>query len=228
MNKKIIIVIIAVVAILAVIVGAVVLNNNDNNEMSANDENNTTLSNNEELSSNKENITENNNEQNGNLANTDKKILIAYFSYSGNTEIAAKEIQNQVGGDLFEINRKEEYSSSNLSDEAQDEIENNQRPELAEQVTNMEEYDVVFVGYPVWWHRAPAVINSFLESYDLSGKTVIPFCTSASSDIDETLESFNSSCNSNNILEGITISGSSANSNSGKEKIRNWITSLDL
>lgn len=219
MSKKIIVGIIVVIAILAVIVGAIVINNNsDNNQISFNDEN-TVL--------NEENATETN-EENNNLANTDKKILIAYFSYSGNTETTAKEIQNQVGGDLFEINRKEEYSSSNLTDEAKDEIENNKRPELAEQVTNMDEYNVVFVGYPVWWHSTPVVINSFLESYDLSGKTVIPFCTSGGSDIKETLESFKSSCNSNNILEGITISGSSGNSDSGKEKIRNWITGLDL
>lgn len=209
MSKKIIIGIIVVIAILTVVVGAIVINNN------------------EELNVNQENTTEIN-EENNNLANTDKKILIAYFSYSGNTEITAKEIQNQVGGDLFEINRKEEYSSSNLTDEAKDEIENNKRPELAEQVTNMDEYDVVFVGYPVWWHSTPVVINSFLESYNLSEKTVIPFATSGGSDIEETLESFKSSCNSNNILEGITISGSSGNSDSGKEKIRNWIAGLEL
>lgn len=225
MSKKIIIGIIVVIAILAVIVGAIVINNNSNNNQISSNNENTML--NEELKVNEENIAETN-EDNNNLANTDKKILIAYFSYSGNTEITAKEIQNQVGGDLFEINRKEEYSSSNLTEEAKDEIENNKRPELAQQVTNMDEYDVVFVGYPVWWHSTPAVINSFLESYDLSGKTVIPFCTSGGSDIEETLESFKSSCNSTNILEGITISGSSGSSDSGKEKIIDWITSLDL
>lgn len=219
MNKKIIIGIIAVIAILAVIAGIVVLNNNDSNKISANDENN-------ELNVSGENVDENNSITN--TDSTDKKILIAYFSYSGNTEITAKEIQNQVGGDLFEINRKEEYSSSNLTDEAKEEIESKKRPELAEKITNIDEYDVIFVGYPIWWHSTPVVINSFLESYDLSEKTVIPFATSGGSDIEETLESFKSSCNSKNILEGITISGSSGNSDSGKEKIKNWITSLDL
>lgn len=199
MNKKIIIEIIAVIAILTIVVGTIILNNSNEN-----------------------------NEANNNLANTDKKILIAYFSYSGNTEVAAKEIQDQIGGDLFEIKRKEEYSSSNLSDEAKEEIESKKRPELAEKLENIDRYDVVFVGYPIWWHSTPVVINTFLESYDLSGKTVIPFCTSGGSDIEETLESFKSSCNSNKILEGITISGSSGNSNSGKEKLKNWITSLDL
>lgn len=210
MSKKIIIGIIVVIAILAFIVGAIVINNNsNNNQISSNDENAIEI-----------------NEENNNLASTDKKILIAYFSYSGNTEIAAKEIQNQIGGDLFEIKRKGDYS--NVSEEAKDEIENNKRPELEEKLDSIEDYDIIFVGYPIWHHSTPAPVNTFLESYNLSGKTVIPFCTSAGSDIAETLDSFNSSCNSNNILEGITISGSSGNSDSGKEKIRNWITGLDL
>lgn len=209
MSKKIIIGIIAVIAIVAVIIGVVALNNNnESNEITAN---------NEKL---------NGNEENNKLVGTDKKILITYFSYSGNTEIVAKEIQNQLGGDLFEIKRKGNYS--NVSEEAKDEIENKKRPELEEKIDSIEDYDIIFVGYPIWHHSTPAPVNTFLESYDLSGKTVIPFATSAGSDIEETLESFKSSCNSNKILEGITISGSSGNSNSGKDKIKNWLTGLSL
>lgn len=219
MSKKIIIGIIAVIAIVAVVVGVVALNNNnESNEITDNNEN-TILNGNEET-------TDKNNEENNKLVGTDKKILITYFSYSGNTEIAAKEIQNQVGGDLFEIKRKGNYS--NVSEEAKDEIENNKRPELEEKLDSIEDYDIIFVGYPIWHHSTPAPVNTFLESYDLSEKTVIPFATSAGSDIEETLESFKSSCNSNKILEGITISGSSGNSNSGKDKIRNWLTGLSL
>lgn len=225
MNKKIIIGIITVIAILAVIIGAVALNNNSNNQISSNDEN-LTLS--EDENTSKENNTTENEQENNNLANTDKKILIAYFSNSGNTEAMAKEVQNQIGGDLFEIKRKKEYSSSNLTDEAKAEIENKERPELVDKVSNIDEYDIVFVGYPVWWHSTPAPVNSFLESYDLSEKTVIPFCTSGGSDIEETMDSFKSSCNSSKILEGLTLSGSSANSDNGKTKIKNWITNLGL
>ena len=224
MNKKIIIGIIAVIAILAVIIGAVALNNNSNNNQISSNGENLTL---DENASRENNPTENE-QENNNLANTDKKILIAYFSNSGNTETMAKEVQNQVGGDLFEIKRKKEYSSSNLTDEAKTEIENKERPELADKISNIDEYDVVFVGYPVWWHSTPAPVNSFLESYDLSGKTVIPFCTSGGSDIEETIDSFKSSCNSSKILEGLTLSGSSANSDNGKTKIKNWITNLGL
>ena len=224
MNKKIIIGIIAVIAILAVIIGAVALNNNSNNNQISSNGENLTL---DENASRENNPTENE-QENNNLANTDKKILIAYFSNSGNTETMAKEVQNQVGGDLFEIKRKKEYSSSNLTDEAKKEIENKERPELADKISNIDEYDVVFVGYPVWWHSTPAPVNSFLESYDLSGKTVIPFCTSGGSDIEETIDSFKSSCNSSKILEGLTLSGSSANSDNGKTKIKNWITNLGL
>ena len=224
MNKKIVIGIIAAIVILAVIIGAVALNNNSNNNQISSNGENLTL---DENASRENNPTENE-QENNNLANTDKKILIAYFSNSGNTETMAKEVQNQVGGDLFEIKRKKEYSSSNLTDEAKAEIENKERPELADKISNIDEYDVVFVGYPVWWHSTPAPVNSFLESYDLSGKTVIPFCTSGGSDIEETIDSFKSSCNSSKILEGLTLSGSSANSDNGKTKIKNWITNLGL
>ena len=225
MHKKIVIGIILVIAILSIIGVIALKNNSQNNQISSNNEN---LASNEDANvSNKNNITENN-EENKNLANTDKKILIAYFSYSGNTEAMAKEIQNQVGGDLFEIKRQKEYSSSNLTDEAKAEIESKERPELANKISNIDEYDIVFVGYPVWWHSTPAPVNSFLESYDLSRKTVIPFCTSGGSDIEETMDSFKSSCNSSKISEGLTISGSSANSDSGKTKIKNWITNLEL
>ena len=225
MNKKIVVGIIAVIVILAVIIGAVALNNNSSNQISSNDEN---LTLNEDKNASRENNTTENEQENNNLANTDKKILIAYFSYSGNTEAMAKEVQNQVGGDLLEIKRKKEYSSSNLTNEAKAEIENKERPELADKISNINEYDVVFVGYPVWWHSTPAPVNSFLESYDLSGKTIIPFCTSGGSDIEETIDSFKSSCNSSKISEGLTLSGSSVNSDNGKTKIKNWITNLGL
>lgn len=226
MNKKIVIRIIVVIATLAVIIGVVALNNNSNNNQTSSNDGNLTL--NEDENTSKENNTTENEQKNNNLANTDKKILVAYFSNSGNTEAMAKEVQNQVGGDLFEIKRKKEYSSSNLTDEAKAEIENKERPELADKISNIDEYDVVFVGYPVWWHSTPAPVNSFLESYNLSGKTIIPFCTSGGSDIEETMDSFKLSCNSSKILEGLTLSGGSANSDNGKTKIRNWITNLGL
>lgn len=122
--------------------------------------------------------------------NTDNdKILIAYFSKTGTTEEAAREIQAVVGGELFEITVVDPYPSSYQStvERAQRELNQNVRPELASRIENMEEYDVILLGYPIWWHTAPMAIDTFLESYDLTGKTILPFCTSGGSRIEESM-----------------------------------------
>lgn len=161
-----------------------------------------------------------------NLDTSDMNILIAYYSYTGNTEAMAEEIQNQVGGDLFRIERASEYDD--LYTEAEDEINNNERPELASSVDNMDQYDVIFIGYPIWWDTTPAMINSFLESYDLTNKVVIPFCTSSSDSIDGSMESVRASANGAAVLEGLRLSGGDASSESGQEDISAWLSSLDI
>lgn len=97
----------------------------------------------------------------------------------------AEQLSSRIGADLFEIAPAEEYSSLYLRSNR--EIRRGERPELSAEVENMEEYDIVFVGYPVWFHATPAPVNSFLESYDLTDKLIIPFCTSGGSDIDDWL-----------------------------------------
>lgn len=126
------------------------------------------------------------------FAKRDVKVLAAYFSYSGTTKKAAESISEKTGGDLFEITPLNGYS--NVYTQSNREIRRGERPALADTVENMDEYDVVLVGYPVWWHAAPAPINTFLESYDFSGKLIIPFCTSGGSDIAETMPTFLDSC----------------------------------
>lgn len=121
-----------------------------------------------------------------------QNILVAYFSYSGTTQRVANEISQKTNGDLFEIEPQEDYG--NLYLESNLEIRNNERPTLKNQVENIDDYDIIFVGYPVWFHATPAPINTFLESYDLQGKLIIPFCTSGESDIDETMPTFLNSC----------------------------------
>jgi len=91
--------------------------------------------------------------------------------------------------------------------ESNSEIRRNERPELTNTIDNMDEYDIVFVGYPVWWHATPAAVKTFLESYDLTGKLIIPFCTSGGSDIDETLPTFLDSCEGLAVYDGGRISG---------------------
>lgn len=148
----------------------------------------------------------------------DKKVLVAYFSYSGTTKSVAETLSGQIGADLFEIAPKEDYSSLYLQSNA--EIRKGEKPELSSTVENMEEYDVVFIGYPVWFHATPAPINSFLESYDLTGKLIIPFCTSGGSDIDETMPTFLDSCKDLAVYGERRISGNA--------QISSWLTELDL
>lgn len=135
--------------------------------------------------------------------------LVAYFSHTGNTKEVAEYIIKQTGADLFQIEAKEPYSGGTqaVADKAKSEEETNARPELASTVSNMEQYDTIFIGYPIWYYNAPMVIGTFLESYDLSGKTVVPFCTSSSSKIDESMDLINSASKGASVLEGITANG---------------------
>ena len=146
------------------------------------------------------------------------KVLVAYFSYSGTTKNVANAISEKTGGDLFEIIPQDGYS--NVYMESNREIRRNERPALTDTVENMEEYDIVFVGYPVWWHATPAPINTFLESYDLTGKLIIPFCTSGESDIDETMPTFLNSC------DGLAVYGERRISWTGQ--LDEWLSELGL
>lgn len=114
-----------------------------------------------------------------NSTSGDGNILIAYFSWGGNTKGIAEEIQNQTGADLFEITMVDPYSNdyNTVLDEAQRDQNAQARPELASHVENMEQYDTVILGYPNWWASIPMPVASFLEEYDFSGKTIIPFCS---------------------------------------------------
>jgi flavodoxin len=108
-----------------------------------------------------------------------RKILVAYFSWGGNTRGIARQIQEKTGGDLFEIECVTPYSRnySTCVDEALRDQRANARPPLKTHVSNMAQYDTILLGYPNWWASIPMPIASFLEEYDLSGKTVIPFCS---------------------------------------------------
>ena len=159
------------------------------------------------------------NELKDNLAkNADKKILVTYFSYSGTTKNVATYLSDKTGGDLFEIKTKEDYS--NVYTQSNREIRRGAKPELADKVSNMADYDIVFVGYPVWWHATPAPVNTFLESYDLKGKLIIPFCTSGSSDIEETMPTFLDSC------DGLAVYGEKRIGSTGE--VDGWLKELGL
>ena len=117
------------------------------------------------------------------------KALVAYFSASGVTKKVSEKLAGAIGADLFEIKPEVPYTSADLNwmdKQSRSTIEMNDpnaRPAIAEICDNMADYDVVFVGFPVWWYREPSIIDTFIESYDFSGKKIVPFATSGSSGI---------------------------------------------
>lgn len=157
----------------------------------------------------------------GTETNKDSRILIAYFSKTGSTEEAAREIQTVAGGDLFEITVADPYPSGyqDTVDRARRELDNNARPALLSAVENMSDYDVILLGYPIWWHTAPMAVDTFLESYDLTGKIILPFCTSGGSDIEESMPDIRQ------LSRGATVgTGLTANSLS-RDTIAVWLSS---
>ena len=146
----------------------------------------------------------------------EKNILVAYFSHTGNTEKVAQTIAEYTGGDLAEIERAEEYED--VYKEGEVEIKDGIHPEITVSVDNIKEYDTIFVGYPIWWDEAPAMIATFLAENDFSGKTIIPFCTSASDDIENSIHIFSELCPDAEIEEGFTANDEKA--------IEPWIQSL--
>lgn len=155
------------------------------------------------------------------------KVLVAYFSASGVTEGVAKEIAEVTQGDLFEIQPETSYTKADLNwmdkqSRSTIEMQNpNSRPAIANKVYNMEEYDTIFVGFPIWWYVAPTIINTFLEDYDLSNKTIIPFATSGGSGMGKTNEKLSVSCPGAKLLEGKVLNRMS------KQAIKDWIDQLN-
>lgn len=127
----------------------------------------------------------------------ENKILIAYYSYSGNTKQVAEAIQKETGGSLFEIKAATAYPTDyhQMSEQAKKEIEQGVRPPLTEQVANINEYDVIFVGSPCWWGTITPQVSSFLESSLLTGKTVIPFITHGGGGVMNTVKDLTAQCN---------------------------------
>lgn len=139
----------------------------------------------DDASNENEDVTSNNDTDD----DTSKHILVVYFSRTGNTKQLAKYAVEYYGADEFEIEAKVPYTDEDIdygnsdSRTSKEQNDASARPEIANTVENMEQYDTIILAYPIWWGQAPRIINTFMESYDFSGKTIIPFCTSASSGI---------------------------------------------
>ena len=154
--------------------------------------------------------------------------LIAYFSWSGNTQQVAQIIQAATGGDLFEIAPATPYTDDydELLDIARQEQADDARPELAAQVENWDSYDTIFVGYPNWWSDAPMAVYTFLESYDWTGKTLIPFNTSASGGFGRSLSGIEESAAGAEILEGLSFTSSTLGD--AQSEVSAWLDGLGL
>jgi flavodoxin len=151
-----------------------------------------------------------------------KNMLIAYFSHSGNTREMAKLIQKQVGGDLFEITTIEAYPTDYKECVALARKENktDARPALASEIKNIEAYDTIFIGYPLWVGTMPMALFTFLEKYDMSGKTIIPFCTYDGGRWGRSLDDIKKLCPNATILEGLAVAGNVARGVPSAQKIR--------
>ncbi|WP_251623130.1 flavodoxin [Odoribacter lunatus] len=156
----------------------------------------------------------------------EKKILVAYFSWGGNTQHLAEEIADMTGGTLFRIETVNPYPSdyNECTVVARNELDNGIRPELKGSVDNLDDYDVIFVGCPVWWHTAPMAIWSFLETsdYDFSDKIIIPFCTYASTYREETLVKIVELTPASLHLQGFGATGRNTNG------VENWLRTINI
>ena len=157
------------------------------------------------------------------------KKLVAYFSASGVTAKAAKVLAESADADLFEIKPEVPYTEDDLnwmnkqSRSSLEMADPASRPAIAAQVSNMKEYDTIFVGFPIWWYVAPTIINTFLESYDLSGKTIILFATSGGSGFGKTVEKLKNSCNGAVLKAGKLLNG-----HINKKELTGWLKELDV
>ena len=168
------------------------------------------------------------------------KSLSAYFSRKGNnylggkivnlpignTEVIAKKIQGLTGSDLFQIQTVKAYPEdyTETIKVAQVELSGNTRPELTEMVADMESYEVIYIGYPNWWGTMPMAVFTFLESYDFSGKTIIPYCTHEGSGMGSSERDIKKLCPNAKVLSGLAIRGGSVNK--ADKDVANWLKNL--
>lgn len=156
------------------------------------------------------------------------KNLVAFFSASGTTKRVAQNLASVTEADLFEIKPVKPYTADDLNwnnPKSRSSIEMkdpSSRPEIADRINNMDEYDTVFVGFPVWWYVAPTIINNFMESYDFAGKTVILFCTSGGSGLGNTEKVLAKCCDSSVKW----LPGKRLHSTDSQEQLENWVKQL--
>jgi flavodoxin len=150
-------------------------------------------------------------------------ILVAYFSISGNTRKIAKQIQMQTGGDIFEIRTMHKYplNYNELLAQAKKEIVSGAKPSLRENITNMETYRIVFLGYPNWWNTIPAPVLTILTENDFTNKIIVPFCTHGGGGIGHSVTDIKKQLPEAKMLETFSINGSYVKETNSE--VANWI-----
>ena len=232
MNKKIIGLIIAIIVIaVGASIWLIISNNNSNEQKNANTNNinsNANINENnytENTLANTEENTIDGNDTEDNETSDRQKIAIIYFSATGTTKKVAGYIKELTGGDLIEIVPKKKYTDDDLnynnsnSRATKEQNDSFARPEISNTI-DTDSYDIIYLGYPIWWGDAPKIILTFLDNHDLTGKTVIPFCTSGSSGITTSVNYFKSNYKNVNWLDGKRLSTS-------QSEVKAWVTSLN-
>lgn len=160
---------------------------------------------------------------------TKSRKLVAYFSVSGVTAKVAETLAEAIGADIYEVAPEVPYTKADIDwmdKKSRSTLEMNDpasRPAINGKRDNMADYDTVFVGFPIWWYVAPTIINTFLESYDLTGKTIVPFATSGGSGIGKTNERLAPSCIGAKLMDGKVFKG-----NVGHQELAAWVERLEL
>lgn len=157
---------------------------------------------------------------------SDRKVLVACFSATGTTARIAGKLADLTGGDLYAISPAEPYTSGDLdwndpdSRSSEEMNDTKARPAISGKVENMQDYDTVFIGYPIWWNQAPRIINTFIENHDLQGKTLIPFATSGSSSINNSVAVLKKTYPSLDWKNGRLFN------RAGEKEIQDWLNGL--
>ena len=155
-----------------------------------------------------------------------KKILIAYFSHSGNIHDIAEQIHRMVGGDIFEILAVKTYPNDYdaVVEVARQELDSGYKPDLKTKINNIDSYDSVFLGYPSWWGTFPAPVKTFLSENDFSGKKIMPFCTQEGSGLGRSVVDISKLCPKAILLDGLAIRGSQVRDS--KSKLSAWLKEI--
>ena len=158
----------------------------------------------------------------------DKKILITYFSHSGNTREIAKQIQGTNGGDIFEIQTVNPYPTqyNAIVEQAKQEKASDFRPQLKENVNNIESYDIIFVGSPVWWYTVAQPVKTFLAENNLEGKTIVPFCTHEGSGQAGSFSDIKKLAPKSIVVDGLEILGSRVKNS--QKKVSEWLNKIGI